>query len=367
MQAGFRRRSAHGSYRWKVPLVLLGPVLGFLTSACAAPHPAAPADLSDGLPSLREIVYHPESRGEFAKYAVCQIQLRVGLDPISGLPRAADDSRLLEAVGHYLAAAAANEARVVIFPELTAALSDGGRADLVLLLERWTKQHDAIVVCGTYYDAARHAKVLVVTPEQVATADKVRPSRFEVSPLAERGMARGHEVAYLRTKFGNLLVIVCADLISDDVQFVLRSMANRGLLDAVVVVAANPATKEFVIEANSVVRRHPLAAVIANTSHSPMPNDEGKFTPWGDSCLLASLRKDERAAVMPDIPPAFLLNPAAKELHPAYNMLVRDVMPGDQRLLLFELNLRLARTPADTNAPDQGYPCVRDVSIVDVP
>jgi len=44
-----------------------------------------------------------------------------------------------------------------------------------------------------------------------------------------------------------------------------------------------------------------------------------------------------------------------------YDTLVAVVPPWNEAMLVYDLNLRLTREPATTNAPDQGYPTVRNV------
>jgi hypothetical protein len=45
-------------------------------------------------------------------------------------------------------------------------------------------------------------------------------------------------------------------------------------------------------------------------------------------------------------------------------MLIAFISPGKEGALMYDLNLRLIRTPAETNAPDQGYPTVRNVKTI---
>jgi hypothetical protein len=53
--------------------------------------------------------------------------------------------------------------------------------------------------------------------------------------------------------------------------------------------------------------------------------------------------------------------------HPAYEMLIAHIPPGKEGVLIYDLNLRLIRTPSETNAPDQGYPTIRNIRTIPIP
>lgn len=50
----------------------------------------------------------------------------------------------------------------------------------------------------------------------------------------------------------------------------------------------------------------------------------------------------------------------------AFDHVVADLDAGKEALLVSELNLRLPRIPQTTNAPDQGYPPVREIACIDL-
>jgi hypothetical protein len=236
-----------------------------------------------------------------------------------------------------------------------------------------------IIVAGSFYDADRYSRLLVIGPGWTEVGYKVRPSRFEVSPLAGEGMKPGNEILALKTNYGTFLLITCVDLISDEVQFLVRSLATRGELDVLININHNPATWEFLIEANSIVRRHPLFASITNVYtpsggrcvESDLPKDNGYC--YGHSAVFASLRtkaselpnSSQRILdMLPDPIVARASDGAAVARKIPYSNVAADVGAFREALLIYELNMRLKQVPRTTNAPDQGYPPIRGIDIV---
>jgi len=71
-------------------------------------------------------------------------------------------------------------------------------------------------------------------------------------------MVPGDELIAITTPFGRILPLTCVDLISDGVQYVIRNLATRNQIDVIANVNFNPAGWEFMVEANSIARRHPV-------------------------------------------------------------------------------------------------------------
>ena len=40
--------------------------------------------------------------------------------------------------------------------------------------------------------------------------------------------------------------------------------------------------------------------------------------------------------------------------------------PGKEALILYDINLRVIRAPEENNAPDQGYPTIKNIEIIDI-
>jgi hypothetical protein len=132
---------------------------------------------------------------------------------------------------------------------------------------------------------------------------------------------------------------------------------------------------EFLVEANSIARRHPVFVTITNVAAYPptkkeCANDPGKSYCAGHTALFGNLRADPKDcpncihAVTQDLPSIFL---TGNNRSVPYDSIVADVPPLNESLLVYELNLRLLREPAATNAPDQGYPPIRSIHRVQLP
>ena len=85
---------------------------------------------------------------------------------------------------------------------------------------------------------------------------------------------------------------------------------------------------------------------------------------YGNSSLFGNLR--ERDADCPNcarsvfdlLAPPFMSGPVRAL---PYDALAAVIPPFQSAVLIYDLNLRLAREPATTNAPDQGYPAIRNL------
>ena len=231
-------------------LLVLGCASTTMTPTRTQPQLQPLASLSSsslpGLPGLR-VVDHRSGGGlkHFVRFGQCQIQVAAGPKPNSrGVWDAADPQKLGLDLRACLDTAIAEEVDVLVLPELALTIAESSRADFLERVSAVAEVEQMIVVAGSYYDADRHSRLAVVGPGWMESGYKVRPSRFEVSPLANEGMKPGSEILALLTDYGNYAVITCVDLISDEVQFLVRSMATRGELDVLININHNPAAWE---------------------------------------------------------------------------------------------------------------------------
>jgi hypothetical protein len=190
-------------------------------------------------------------------------------------------------------------------------------------------------------------------------------------------MSPGNELILVTTPYGRIVPLTCVDLISDGVQYTIRNLATRGQVDVIANVNFNPAAWEFMVEANSIVRRHPVFVSITNVASAgdrklqedcQKSGDTGYC--YGNSSLFANLRERDSdcpncaRSILDLLGPPFTAGPARAL---PYDALVAVVGPFQRSVLVYDLNLRLTREPATTNAPDQGYSTVRNVRRVALP
>lgn len=262
--------------------------------------------------------------------------------------------------------------KVLVLPELALAAPQDVRNRISDKLRAYARDNDAVVIAGTYYDEQRFARTPVFGPDWEELGYKIRPSLLEVSHLHGKGMREGRDVLVVETKYGRIADVVCVDVLSDDVQYSVRRLATLGEIDMIAVVSLNPAGWEFLIEMNSLVRRHPVFASITNvTNVSSEPCKDGSEARcYGNSAVFANLDKyrpkAQPSADARSLIPAQLLG-ATGSVPLQYDQLIAAIAPMRQAMLVYELNLRLLREPNATNAPDQGYPSIRDVHVVDLP
>jgi predicted amidohydrolase len=353
---------------------------GLVTVAASSPglpQRSAVNEFVGDLPAIRRTDHlgREGSVRAYATYAQCQIELSLGTDQKTALPVVGDENA--HRIADCLAAAVSERADVLILPELSLAFREPKRKEVLESIRRTAREHQMVVLAGSYYDSNRASRLPVVGPDWEELGYKLHPSRFESSPRQGRGMSPGKEVILVATPFGRIVPLTCVDLISDGVQYAIRNLATRGQVDVIANVNFNPAAWEFMIEANSIARRHPVFVSITNAASAGDPKlqedcqrtgDTGYC--YGNSSLFANLR--ERDSDCPNCARSILdlLGPpftSGSTRTLPYDSLVAVVPPFQAAVLVYDLNLRLTREPATTNAPDQGYPTVRNVRRVPLP
>jgi len=335
------------------------PNLTAETSAVA--HDLPPirrVDLRNGQP------YRP-----FATYGQCQIELSYVIDLVSGLPIISDIYR--SKVESCVSLAIKENVNILILPELSLGFRETTRSSLIEKLKAVSQERNMIIIAGSFYDRNRQSRIPVIGPGWEESGYKLKPSRFEASPKYGFGMKEGKELLVLDTIFGRIIPLVCVDLISDSAQYTIRNLSTRGQVDVIANLNFNPAAWEFLIEGNSISRRHPVIVSITNVSSPPdsktrtdcqQKGDNGFC--FGNSALFASLREGNNdctncARVVADLVEPVFKTGDVRSL--PYDTLVAVIPPFQEEMLIYDVNLRLLREPVATNAPDQGYPVVRNV------
>jgi predicted amidohydrolase len=303
----------------------------------------------------------------FATYGQCQVDLPTKEVKETALPAMAEENEAK--IRACLATAERERVNVLILPELSLAFEEGSRHALIDELKGAARRNSMVIVAGSYYDSQRFSRLVVIGPDWYEEGYKVHPSRYEASPRYGLGMRPGVELLLLDTPYGRILPLTCVDLISDAIQYQARSLANRGQLDVLVNLNYNPAGWEFLVEANSIARRHPVFVTLTNIAAWPSTKETCRKTGdsgfcGGNTALFGSIRSETKdcpnciQTLMPKIPSSFVSG--GKRSVP-YDTLVAVIPPLQEALLVYELNLRLLREPLNTNAPDQGYPTIRNV------
>lgn len=320
------------------------------------------------LPNVRKVDRLGDLKKEhFPTFAQCQIRFECSQDSITGLSVA--ESSVSTKINKCLQVAIEQNVDVLILPELSLAVAVEQRHTLIEQIKQVALEENMIVVAGSFYDENRQSRIPIIGPGWEEYGYKLRPSRFEASPREGLGMEPASEMLLIETAFGRILPLTCVDLISDSAQYVVRDLSNKGELDVLININYNPAAWEFLVEVNGLVRRHPLFASITNVaSFAPtlaMCAESGDYGYCaGNSAIFASLRTKPSDCpnciqkVTDLIEPAFM---AREGRHIAFDRLSAVVPALQEGMLIYDLNLRLLREPLETNAPDQGYPSIRNL------
>ncbi len=320
----------------------------------------------------------------WVRYVQCQIMFDVGLDRRRWLPQVADPVEQQHKIAQCVHTALEEHADVLILPEVASAIPAPARDRVFEMLDSTAQSARMLIVAGSYYDDRRRSRIAYFGPGWRELGYKIRPSRFEVSPVAGHGMAGGDAILLLQTELGNIATITCVDLISDDVQASVRRLIDERRLDVLININYNPASWEFLIEANSLARRHPVFVSITNAVPAPSGYNKAACKPdtgeddgycYGHSAIFTGINANygaddlgadlvPRDFLIPDAPPATAQRAPRKQL--AYNFMIADTGTFRERALVYELNMRLPRLAAETTAPDTGYPTIRNVKLRDL-
>lgn len=302
------------------------------------------------------------ARERFVRVAQFQLDYALATDQQTGLSTIADVAAHEAKIERCLELSARNGARIVLFPELCSALPADSRERLFERMQRYAVDHDAIVLGGTYYDSLRRGVCPIFAPEGRFSSYKLNQSIFETSAVDGRGMVGCDTLRYFRTRWGNFVPVVCVDLISDDVNYLVRRLSNTGDIDMLFNLDYNPASREFLREVSSIVRRHPLFASIVNVAGGTSgPADSRSDGRYGNSALVGALLNTFRAPLVDSLPASMRTDGKRSSASEGYEMVLSVLEPSCEGALVYELNLRVVRPPSTTNAPDQGYPTVRNV------
>jgi len=314
-------------------------------------------------PIVREYEHRTSAQlKQFVRFAQCQFPIESDTSSID-LPIAKDPEELMADIRQCITVAATEKVDVLIFPELALQLPTKERLTMLEELKKAAAQQNMIIIGGSFYDENRFACVPIVGPDWIEFGHKLRPSRYECSTVCGKGMTPGPAIPVVHTDYGSFVILTCVDLISDEAQYVARRLATQRRIHTVINNCWNPSSLEFLIEANSIARRHPVFVQVTNTSNSAGFGHTSLLANLGDRSYSPNSHSDLLALLPLELVQRDETGKPTKRLLP-YDCVVADIGMTPRAMLLYELNLLLPSVPAITNAPDQGYPPVRDLKII---
>jgi hypothetical protein len=225
---------------------------------------ATPAPIKFAVP-IEFKTHYTAALKQWVRFTQCQIKFDVNEDPHNCLSYADNINGKQEArLNSCLRTAIEEHAEVLILPEVSVSLPTDIRQRVFAPFASAARSHKMLIIAGSYYDSDRRSRIAYFGPGWTERGYKIQPSRFEASPEDGHGMLGGKSIVVLRTEFGVIATITCVDLISDAVQADIRRLVDAGQLNVLVNINYNPASWEFLVEANSLARRHPVFVSITN-------------------------------------------------------------------------------------------------------
>jgi len=329
------------------------------------------------IPNVKQINYQPEERVWFARYGQFQLKFDYSVNGASfGLPQVKEQDSLIEKIKVCLDVALENKINVAIFPELSFSFKNNKRNKFLKYMENFSSEHDMIIIAGTFYDKNGVCKNATILPTGTYYTYKTRPSIFESSTLSGEGMVFSDTLHLFNTKYGRFLTLVCVDLISDDANYCVRSLSNKGMIDMLINIEYNPKSQEFMREASAMTVRHPLFVSLTNVScHGAIEKYTWDGDEYGNTSVFGSVRTCFKEKIAQSLPSFYCVTDsigkkgaqkAIIQTLPAYKSMLGIIDPGEEALLMYDINLRVIRTPQENNAPDQGYPTIKNIKKIDL-
>ncbi len=330
-----------------------------------------------GIPKIKPIEYQPENRVWFARYGQFQLKFSFTKENNSlKLPQVFDEDSLFSKIETCMNVALDNEINVAIFPELSASFSKELHDKLIKFLEEFAVENDMIIIAGTFYDDEGTCKNATILPTGTHYTYKIRPSVFESSTLGGKGMSFSDTLHLFNTKYGNFLPLVCVDLISDDANYCVRDLSNKGLIDMLININFNPKSQEFMREASAMTVRHPLFVSLTNVCcYGEIEKYSWDGDEFGNTSIFGSVSNSFKNEIAESLPAFYCVTDSIKVdckkklttiTRPAYKSMLGIIDPGEEALLFYDINLRVNRAPQENNAPDQGYPTIKNIQVIDL-
>ena len=320
------------------------------------------------VPKVKRVDYQSEQKVWFARYGQFQLEFDYSIDGTPfGLPLVKEQDSLIEKMKVCLDLAQENKINVVIFPELSLSYKKNKRLKFLKYLEDFASENDIIIVAGTFYDDEGICTNATILPSGICYTYKIRPSIFESSTIEGNGMAFSDTLHLFKTKYGNFVTLVCVDLISDDANYCVRDLSNKGMIDMLININFNPKSQEFMREASAMTMRHPLFVSLTNVaSHGKIVKYTWDGNEFGNTSVFGSTRSNFKQEITKSLPDFYCVLDSIKRTHPAYKSMLGIIDPGEETLLLYDINLRVIRAPEENNAPDQGYPTIKNIKKIDL-
>lgn len=146
------------------------------------------ASTAQNLPKVGYIHWREHERVDFVRIGQFQIDIPYDVDTVTLLPTVRDPKAHLQRIDRCLEIAGENQLQLLVFPELAMALEPETRTQLTERLQKFSAQHEAIIIAGTYYDTLHRSRCVTILPDGTHLSYKIRPSIFEASALSGKGM-----------------------------------------------------------------------------------------------------------------------------------------------------------------------------------
>ena len=126
-------------------------------------------------------------------------------------------------------------------------------------------------------------------------------------------MAFSDTLHLFNTKYGKFLTLVCVDLISDDANYCVRDLSNKGMIDMLININYNPKSQEFMREASAMTVRHPLFVSLTNVScHGEIEKYTWDGNEFGNTSVFGSVGHSFKKGIAESLPSFYCVTDTLK-------------------------------------------------------
>ena len=180
---------------------------------------------------IQEIDFSKKKHSQ-SRVMICQLNYKdFDWEYNSGLYFLKYNDKIKIKVYNLLKTAKQSSVELIIFPELSIPV------ELIEMLQSWSRENGISIIGGSHYHKKNNryiSRCPIFIRGDIFFTEKITPAPAEISPIEGEGLQKGNIILKLKnTEFGNVIVLICADYLNEDI----KSQLDKNDIDILIVVA----------------------------------------------------------------------------------------------------------------------------------